>query len=332
MKLKLTNMAKNITKKIIYSIVLMSFYGYSQPYSEHKVGQSFIKQFAKKSTYSEQDLINIFSKVKQDENILRKISRPAEKTTPWFKYKKIFSGAKRLENGIKFYNANKQILDEAYAKYGVSPSVIVAIIGVETRYGKVMGKDKVLTALSTIAFDYPKRAKFFTAQLEAFLKIAKKENINPFIPVGSYAGAMGMTQFMPSSYTDYAVDYENDGKIDLWKNPKDAIFSVANYLNKHGWKKDEFIVDEALTLDYQGNFNHKPFTVLATLKEQGVFPANLLVLDDVTVGILELDGETGKKHFLTFNNFAVITTYNTSPMYALAVANLANNIKTKANN
>lgn len=297
-------------------------------YAELPQSQAFIREFASESDYSEAELKSIFSKIYPDQTVLNKISRPAEKTTPWYKYQKIFSDEARREKGIEFFNANQAVLMEAYDKYGVSPYIIVAIIGVETRYGKIMGSDQVLTAISTIAFDYPRRAPYFLGELKAFLTIVKDENLDPYTPLGSYAGAMGMTQFMPSSYQHYAVDYEGDGRRDLWANPKDAIFSVANYLAKRGWQRDQLIVDNAVVADGVNiDSQHKPYTQLAEFKKQGIFLANQIVHDDNEVGILKLDGENSPLYFITFNNFVVITTYNTSPMYALAVNNLAEAIE-----
>lgn len=301
-------------------------------YAELPQSQQFIKTFAAESAYSEAELRQIFSQVYPNQSVLDKISRPAEKTTPWYKYKTIFADEARLTGGIQFFKANQATLMEAYEKYGVSPYIIVAIIGVETRYGKIMGSDQVITAISTIAFDYPKRAPYFLGELRAFLTIVKDENLDPYQPLGSYAGAMGMTQFMPSSYQNYAVDYEGDGKRDLWTNPKDAIFSVANYLAARGWQRDALIVDNALTSDgFSADSQHKPFTQLSEFKSQGVFLASQVALDNSEVGLLKLDGEEGPLYFITFPNFAVITTYNTSPMYAMAVNNLAEAIATAVN-
>ncbi len=280
--------------------------------------------------YSKSELQQIFSHVQMDSTILNKISRPAEKTTPWYLYKKIFLDKQRINNGVAFYQKYKTILDEAYKKFGVPQSVIVAILGVETRYGKVMGNDKVITALSTIAFNYPKREKFFTKELKAFLKMAKSEGFNPLLPKGSYAGAMGMAQFMPSSYLHYAVDYENDGNKDLWNNPADAIFSIANYLEKNGWQRGGVIVDTAsLTRPYKGKYSHKPFTTLHNLNQQGVYLKNIVAMGNSKVGLLSLDNKPQKQYYITFPNFAVITTYNTSPMYAMAVTELSRIIDEK---
>ncbi len=299
------------------------------PYSQTPQGQQFIASMAGQYGYSQAQLTELFSHVYRDDKILEKISRPKEKTTPWFKYQRIFLDDNRINNGLAFYQQNEAVLNKAYETYGVSPFIITAIIGVETRYGKVMGKDKVLTALATIGFDYPKRADFFMSELQAFLQMAAQEKFNPMSPKGSYAGAMGMAQFMPSSFLKYAVDYDGDGKRDLWSNPHDAIFSVANYLKGHGWERDGEICSEAKPNDaYNGTVSHYPFTTLGELRKQGISAVkDGAFTDDTWAGYLELDGEDGYLPFITYDNFAVITTYNTSPMYAMAVKNLAERIE-----
>lgn len=311
-------------------MVLLSTTSMAENYTETAKGKAFIQEMTGQFDYSSAALTELLSQVSRDEKILEKISRPAEKTMPWYKYEKIFLDQPRIDNGIHFYRDHEQTLNEAYDKYGVPQSIIVAILGVETRYGKVMGDDRVIDALATIGFDYPKREAFFTKELKAFLQMTKQEGLDPLALKGSYAGAMGMAQFMPSSYLNYAVDYEGDGKRDLWKNPNDAIFSVANYLAEHGWKRDEVIVDEALSfIDYKGKLQHKPFTTAFALKAHGVTPIKLEPADESEVGLIELEGEQGAKLFMTFHNFAVITTYNTSPMYALAVAKLASELEAR---
>ncbi len=294
--------------------------------------QQFIDEMTGQFGYTDMELQSIFQQVSLNKKILAKISRPAEKTTPWFKYKKIFADKSRLDNGVKFYRQHQTTLEQAYEKYGVPPSIIVAIIGVETRYGKIMGKDKVIQALSTIGFGYPKRERFFTKELKAFLQMCAENQLDPLSLKGSYAGAMGMTQFMPSSYLHYAVDYDGDGKRDLWHNPDDAIFSVANYLAENGWQRDEPITDSAITIaagNYQGEYNHKPFTTLSELNLQGFNTKTLIADSNQRVGLLKLAGKNNPLYFITFTNFSVITTYNTSPMYAMAVFNLAASIESR---
>lgn len=310
---------------LLLHLLLLPMTGYAD-YSQTAKGQAFIQSMTGQHGYTKAALQQLFSQVSRDDRILQKISRPAEKTKAWYEYKSLFINEQQIERGKSFYQKHQQVLQAAYQRFGVDPNIIVAILGIETRYGRVMGNDQVLTALATIAFDYPRREKFFTSELSAFLKMAKQEGFDPLTPQGSYAGAMGMAQFMPSSFLNYAVDYDGDGKRDLWHNPNDAIFSIANYLAKHGWERDAIIVDRAMLhgQDYLGRYQHKPFTTLADLKAQGVFPMMAVVADKTPAGMLRLQAKSGFQDYITFKNFAVITTYNTSPLYAMAVVELAN--------
>lgn len=322
-----------MTKNILAMIALLSAGQFATAnddlsYAFTDKGQRFITEMTGQFGYTETELTQIFSQISPNEKILSFISRPAEKTLPWFKYQKIFSDKKRLDNGIKFYRKHQHVLQKAYEKYGVPPSIIVAILGVETRYGKVMGKHQVLRALTTIAFDYPKRERFFTKELRAFLEMSKSEGFDPRLPKGSYAGAMGMAQFMPSSFMHYAVDYDGDGRRDLWHNTGDAIFSIANYLAENGWQRGGKIVAKALeSTPYTGKISHKPFTRLSALQAKGVILAESSAPAESNVGLLRLQQKSGQTTLITFNNFAVITTYNTSPMYAMAVTELAEAIE-----
>ncbi len=305
--------------------------GVAQPYAKTYKGQSFINNFSGQYGYNRRQLQQLFSHVYRDDDILRKIAKPKEKTTPWYQYRQLFLDDSRIDNGVAFYQAHRQVLQEAYDKYGVSPFIITAILGVETRYGKFMGKDKVITALSTIGFDYPERERFFTNELRAFLQMVAEEDFDPFALKGSYAGAMGMAQFMPSSYLKFAVDYEGDGKRDLWHNPNDAIFSIANYLEKHGWERDGDIVSEATSDGYMGIALHLPFITIGELKHYGVSLAHgQSYSDDTLVGYMEFDGNGKTLPYITHGNFAVITTYNTSPLYAMAVTELAKTIENQS--
>ncbi|MPV86419.1 lytic murein transglycosylase B [Ostreibacterium oceani] len=315
------------TTKPLALLLFVPLLTWGNDYVDHEKGQAFIAELAGQYGYQRDTLVALFEQVERDDVILEKISRPAEKTTPWYRYREIFMDQPRIDNGVAFYQANQSVLHEAYEKFGVSPEIIVAILGVETRYGKVMGNDSVIRALATIAFDYPAREPFFTKELRAFLEMAAQEQFDPLVPKGSYAGAMGMAQFMPSSYLHYAVDYEGDGKRDLWNNPNDAIFSIANYLAEHGWQRDQLIFDNANLLSpYAGEYQHRPFTTLGELKAQGVLLQSSVATDDTPVGMLQLDGASGPLTFVTFTNFGVITRYNTSPMYAMVVTELANAI------
>lgn len=304
-------------------------------YAQNPVVVRQVAEIAKRGNFDGEYLISLLMALHRDDDILAKMNRPAEKTKPWFEYAKIFSDQDRLDNGVVFFHANQQWLEKAYQTYGVDPYIITAIIGVETRYGKVTGKTSVLQALATLCFDYPKRAEFFCSEFEHYLQLARRENWNPLPITGSYAGAMGMAQFMPSSYLNDAIDFDGDGKVNLWESAPDAIGSIANYLKNRHWEKDGEIYYQLPASPALSNFgaNHQPTTELKqfahdeTLKNNENFMKWLGNQSNKKVGTLILQGESGNEHFLTYNNFFVITRYNTSPMYAMAVSNLAANIK-----
>jgi membrane-bound lytic murein transglycosylase B len=214
--------------------------------------------------------------------------------------------------------------------YGVAPQIIVAIIGVETRYGGNTGKYAVLDALSTLAFDYPPRAKFFRGELEQYLLLAREEHIDLLNTKGSYAGAMGYGQFIPSSYQRYAVDFDQDGKRDLWDSPMDIIGSVANYLHVNGWTPGAKVADRASVTGnrFKGVIEKglKPEMTVKQLKSEGITPVKPLPADTLAA-LISLDQKSGPEYWLGLNNFYVITRYNHSPLYAMAVYQLSEEIR-----
>lgn len=202
----------------------------------------FIDEMVIKHDFEKAELAQIFDEVEVKNSILKAISRPAEKSKPWYDYRKIFITDSRIAGGVKFWQQHASSLKRAEQQYGVPVEIIIAILGVETRYGGNVGGYRVLDALSTLAFRYPPRSPFFRSELEHFLLLTREEQMSRLDPIGSYAGAMGLGQFMPSSYREYAVDFDGDGKRDIWTNPVDAIGSIANYLKRHGWVAGESIV------------------------------------------------------------------------------------------
>lgn len=289
----------------------------------------FIDRMVQQHGFEREPLRQLLSGVERQESILTAIARPAEKTKPWKDYRKIFLDEQRISRGVEFWMAHRATLERAHRTYGVHPRVVVAILGVETRFGQVMGRYRVLDALSTLAFDYPPRAPFFRKELEQFLLLAREEALNPAQPVGSYAGAMGYGQFMPSSFRNYAVDFDGDGKRDIWTNIDDAIGSVAHYFQAHGWQDGAPVVVPAMvngdvppTL-FEGR---KPETSVAELNRAGVSPR--MALDPALKAIpLRLEGDDGLEYWLGLNNFYVITRYNTSKLYAMAVHQLGETIE-----
>ncbi len=273
----------------------------------------------------------IFRQIKLSDHVLKAISQPAE-ALPWYKYRPIFLQNKRIQLGVDFWDKNKTNLSKAEDIYGVPAEIMVAIIGVETRYGKNKGKYKVINSLATLAFEYPKRGEFFKSELEQYLLLTREQGIDPHSIKGSYAGAMGIPQFISSSYRRYAVDFDQDGHIDIWSNAADAIGSIGNYFKVHGWRSGRFVAIPA-EIDgkkYMKALNDKLKHELSTkdLKKFGIKTgANLSTY--IKVKLLDLETVNGNEYWLGFDNFYVITRYNNSVLYAMAVYQLALEIRKK---
>lgn len=238
--------------------------------------QAFIQEMSTQEGFSQTELTQLFKKVNINNNIIDLMNRPAEKTKPWYEYEALFVTNATVIAGVKFWKDNEAALNKAQKEYGVPPEIIVAILGVETRYGQNTGGFSVLDALSTLAFDYPRRAAFFRSELKEYLILAREEKVDASTLMGSYAGAMGTPQFMPSSYRSYAVDFSGNGKRDIWKNNVDVIGSVANYFKSHGWQPNAPVVYQANVTGstYQDIPTNQlnPFITIAQLKEKGVTP------------------------------------------------------------
>ncbi len=267
----------------------------------------------------------LLAAAERKQSILDAIARPAEKTKPWYEYRQIFMTDKRINGGVAFAREHADSLAKVSADTGVPVSMIVAIIGVETFYGRITGSYRVVDALSTLAFDYPKRSPFFTSELEHFLVLAWESGKDPLALKGSYAGAMGFGQFMPSSYRSYAMDFDGDGVKDIWDNPDDAIYSVANYFRAHGWAPGEPVVVPAEAREpeatlFEGGL--KPQQTVGELVEAGLAPTESL-FTDAKATPLRYEGQLGPEYWIGLNNFYVITRYNHSSMYALAAWQLS---------
>jgi len=298
--------------------------------------QVFIDNMVKQHQFDRQQLETLFAQAKKREDILEAIARPAEKTKPWYEYRKIFIQPKRIEGGVKFWEENVDILERAGKQYGVDPNVIVAIIGVETRYGANTGSYRVIDSLSTLAFAYPPRSKFFRSELEQFLILAREEDVDAGSAKGSYAGAMGYGQFIPSSYRSYAVDFSGDGKRDLWSSMDDIIGSVANYFHRHGWRTGEPVANKVTSAapvkEAQISAKLKPGKKTAgDFASEGITSTPPLP-DEQPVALLKLEQRNGPEYWLTSNNFYVITRYNRSPLYAMAVYQLSEAIRDEYQN
>jgi membrane-bound lytic murein transglycosylase B len=261
------------------------------------------------------------------------ISRPAEAVRPWSAYRPIFLNDARISGGVAFYQANRADLDRIAANTGVPAEYIVAIIGVETNYGANTGNYRVLDALYSLAFGYPKRAPFFAGELAQLFALGQDEHIDVSTLKGSYAGAMGLGQFMPSSYRLWGKDGDGDGKRDLIGDKDDVFASIANYFVVHGWQRGGPVVARASRDANAGDFipdSIDPVYPLAALARRGYRPQQgEPVPSDVRQGatLVTLDGEAGKEYWLAYRNFYVITRYNHSPMYAMAVQELAQAIR-----
>ncbi len=300
-------------------------------YSTQPDAIRLINELVQEEGFNAAELKAVLAKATRQDKILEAISRPAEKTMPWYTYRKIFLGSERIDEGVTFWRDNAVALDQAYTKFGVAPEYVVAIIGVETRFGKHRGAYRVLDALTTLAFDYPPRAPFFRSELKQFLLLAREEKKPAETLMGSYAGAMGYGQFISSSYRHYAVDFDGDGLRDIWDNTTDAVGSVANYFAEHHWAgKDPVLIDLG---DASGAVQAQPATELAStstlgdLRKSGVAIETGLP-DSTPIAIHGFQFEDGQRIAVGFNDFYAITRYNHSIMYARAVHELAQSIRT----
>ncbi len=288
--------------------------------------QAFIESVVSRHELERDTVTAILAAAETQQSILDAISRPAERVRPWHEYRQIFLKPERIKAGVAFWNEHATTLQAAEEKYGVPAHIIVAIIGVETYYGRITGNYEVRDALATLAFDYPPRAKFFSRELEEYLLLLSEESLSPSTVKGSYAGAMGRGQFIPSSYRAYAVDFDGDGQRDLFSSWPDAIGSVANYFARHRWKSGEPVITRAQIV--------KPFSIVPpqknTLKLNSTVGAlgaagvrlNGNYEDARKATLIRLDAPQRNEYWVGFHNFYVITRYNRSVMYALAVYQL----------
>lgn len=288
----------------------------------------FAADMANAHAFNAAELRALLGRASRQDSVLAAISRPAE-YKPWHKYRPIFLTDARIAGGRDFWAAHAGALADAAAVSGVPAEIIVAIIGVETAYGANAGSYRVLDALGTLAFHYPPRAPFFRAELENFLLLTREEKVDPVSLKGSYAGAMGIPQFMPSSFRAYAVDGDADGRRDIWGNPRDAIGSVANYLRRHGWEAGQPIALRALESAANAEQASKTVDLVRSLGEYaalGVRPDGQAPAAARAV-VLAFEGEHANEYWIGLRNFYAITRYNRSPKYALAVFQLGEAIR-----
>lgn len=300
-------------------------------YGTNPAAIELVDQLVAEEGFEREELIAVLSQASKQESIIAAMERPAEKTKPWYEYREIFLNEKREIQGVEFYNEHLETLQRAEQETGVPAQIIVAIIGVETYYGRIAGSYRIIDALSTLAFDYPRRSEFFTKELKHYLILTRDQGMDPLALKGSYAGAMGYGQFMPSSYRSYAIDFDGDDTADIWNNPVDAIGSVANYFKAHGWRQGEQVVLAAeLSQDlpeemWSRGRKLKPRYTAGEFAAAGLKP--LVEVDPAAEAMgLEFELEDGKEYWLGLHNFYVITRYNHSAMYAMSVYQLSQNI------
>lgn len=289
----------------------------------------FVDEMTARHGFDASQLQSLFRTARVAPEVLEAISRPAE-AKPWYEYRTIFLTRARVEGGAAFWQRHRDTLMRAAAEYGVAPEFIVAILGVETRYGDNTGRIRVLDALSTLAFRYPRRSSFFRSELEEFLLLTREESLDPLALKGSYAGAMGLPQFIASSYRRYAVDFDGDQVRDLLENPADAIGSIANYLKRHGWQPDGPVAvpakvhrDAARQL---AGLGLKPHTPVGAMQARGL-ELDAAVPEDALATLVELDTGEDVEYWVGLQNFYSITRYNHSALYAMAVYQLARAIR-----
>lgn len=288
--------------------------------------QQFIDKMVNKHGFDRQQLQEILSQAKRLDSVLRLMDNQAPTTSvkppsgpngAWLRYRKKFITPDNVQNGVVFWNQYEDALNRAWQVYGVPPEIIVGIIGVETRWGRVMGKTRILDALATLSFNYPRRAEYFSGELETFLLMARDEQDDPLNLKGSFAGAMGYGQFMPSSYKQYAVDFSGDGHINLW-DPVDAIGSVANYFKAHGWVKGDQVAVMANGQAPGLPNGFKTKYSISQLAAADLTPQQPLG-NHQQASLLRLDVGTGYQYWYGLPNFYTITRYNHSTHYAMAV-------------
>jgi len=293
-------------KKLIFTLIFTVSYLQSD-YLYHPEAKTLINELVNEHGFDESFVKDVLLNAEKKQKIIDSISKPAEFTWTWDRYKKLFIEEKRIKNGKLFINENLTTLQKAEKEFGVPKEVITAIIGVETRYGKIQGNYRVIDSLLTLGFDYPRRSKFFRKELVSFFLLTRENELDILNIKGSYAGAMGYGQFISSSYRAYAIDYDGDGNADLFNSVDDAIGSVANYLYIHGWKREGEIVYETFPNNVRKVF--KPSDGLSKF-----IPLSF--------------NEDGKDiNFIGDDNFIAITKYNISHFYAMAVYYLSEELK-----
>jgi membrane-bound lytic murein transglycosylase B len=292
--------------------------------------EAFIEEMASKHAYERSELRRLFAKVQPRPSIVRAMSAPST-ARPWHEFRRRIVTDARIENGLRFWQENQPVLEKASREFGVAEEILVATVGIETNYGRTTGNFRVLDALTTLAFDYPPRADFFRSELEQYLLLSREDSIDPANTRGSYAGAIGLPQFLPSSYRKHAIDFDGDGRRDLVGSRADALGSIANYYRSYGWKAGNPVIAAAASGEAElapllaGGI--KPHITVAELRSKGVVVSDAAD-EKAEVTVFSVETESGHRLYVGFNNFYVITRYNRSVNYAMAVWELASELKT----
>jgi len=323
-----------LTKLVFTTLSFLLFFSThaDNTFTHREDVQLFIQSMVKEHHFSANQLIATLNQVQIQPQIIESMDKPYEKKN-WDVYRDLFLTPQRLKGGLEFWAANQKALERAEKTFGVPPEIIIAILGVETLYGERQGEYRVIDALSTLAFNYPKRSPYFTKELKEYLLLCREHGVPATQYKGSYAGAIGKPQFMPSSYRYYAVDFNNTGTRDLVTNNDDSIGSIANYFHKHGWKPNDGVAQIA---QVEGNrYKHleiNPKTAnyrYSQLEAAGVRPVTAAHNHPSTAGLIELITSEGKEYWLAYPNFFVITRYNSSPQYALVVYLFSQQLKSQ---
>jgi membrane-bound lytic murein transglycosylase B len=317
-------------QRLLFALIL-SFTSAAMAKTPDQLRADFIDEQVERYGFSRDAVTRTLYQARMRHDILEAISRPAERRLNWSEYRDIFVTPSRIQGGVDFWRKHAETLERAEAVYGVPPQIIVAVLGVETRYGAFTGRYRVLDALHTLGFHYPRRGEFFRAQLSHFLRFAREEDIAPTMPTGSYAGAMGMPQFMPDSFRIYAVDFDGDGKRDIWNNPVDVIGSVANYFVEKGrWRRGGQVAYpvDGVTAAHQAlvEAGARPSLARRQLTDAGLaVPA--AVSADEKLSLMEFDTHDGPEYWIGLPNFYSIMRYNPRTKYAMAVYQLSEAIR-----
>jgi len=296
----------------------------------------FINHMVSKHKFNRTSLQQLLNQAKKKDNVIKYMGKPRKpgqakpKPLAWYKYRRRFITDRHMKTGSAFWQRNAKTLAAAERQFGVPQEVIMGIIGVETIYGEYMGTFRIIDALNTLAFHYPRRAAYFVKELEHYLLMTREQKLNPLKLKGSYAGAMGLGQFMPSSYRKYAIDFDGNGVADIWRSETDAIGSVANYLKAHGWQRGKSVITATQInpkyKKYLEDLGMKPTVTLKHLKQRGALYHGS-EKNNTPATIIDLRSEQGMAYWVGFQNFYVITRYNHSKRYAMAVYQLGQTLK-----